>query len=466
LQGIIYQKHRIPPLKLQFLGATETVTGSKYLITHKNSRLLVDCGLYQGVKNLRLRNWETLPVDPATIDAVVLTHAHIDHSGFLPALINLGFRGKVYCSRATKALCAILLPDSGYLQEEDAFYANKYHFSKHSPALPLYTEAQGRDSLKYFQALDYKHTEQILPDLSIELSPNGHILGSCSVKVSSSKRSILFSGDVGRPEDPIMYPPEPVTSADFVVVESTYGNRRHEQVDAEQLLGEIINRTIKRGGIVLMPSFAVGRAQTMLFLLQQLKEKGVIPHNLPVYLNSPMAITATEIFCNYHNEHKLTAQCCKTIDQQTNYVRTQEESRALNNQNYPAIIISASGMASGGRVLHHLKTLAPDHRNSIVFLGFQAPGTRGENIVNGAREIKIHGAYHAVRAEVHCIDSLSAHGDYQEIIDWLSHMKSAPIRTFVTHGEAVASDAMRKHIKEQLGWEACVPEYLYETTLD
>lgn len=456
--------YRTTALKLQFLGATETVTGSKYLLTHNQHKVLIDCGIYQGVKNFRLRNWAQLPVDPKTIDAVILTHAHIDHSGYLPALIKQGFRGKVYCSKATNALCKVLLPDAGYLQEEDARYANRRKFSKHHPAQPLYTEHDAKASLAYFHPVPYNHAEKITAELSFELSPVGHILGACAVKISNGKQSILFSGDVGRPNDPIMYPPIPIKSADYIVVESTYGDRRHEEVDAEKELGEIINKTIKRGGTVLMPAFAVGRAQTMLYFLMQLKKKEVIP-DIPIFLNSPMAITATEIFCNYHNEHKIDAETCAMIDNGTTYVRTPEESIELNNQHFPSVIISASGMASGGRILHHLKTLAPDHRNSIVFLGFQAPGTRGENIVNGAKEIKIHGAYHQIRAEVHSLDCLSAHGDYQEIIDWLSNIKTPPKRTFVTHGERSASDAMRRHIKEQLGWDACVPEYLYETEL-
>ncbi len=452
-------------MKLQFLGATETVTGSKYLISHNQHKILIDCGLYQGVKNLRLRNWAQLPVDPGLIDAVVLTHAHIDHSGYLPALVKRGFKGRVYCSSATNALCKVLLPDAGYLQEEDARYANRRKFSKHHPAQPLYTEEDAIASLGQFHPVACGHPVKITPELTIEFSPVGHILGACAVKVSDGKKSVLFSGDVGRPNDPIMYPPKPVKAADYVVVESTYGDRRHQKIDSEKKLGDIINKTIKRGGVVLMPAFAVGRAQTMLYLLLQLKKKEIIP-NIPVYLNSPMAISATEIFCDYHGEHKIDAQTCAMIDNSTTYVRTAKESIALNNKISPSVIISASGMASGGRILHHLKMLAPDHRNSIVFLGFQAPGTRGESIVNGATEIKIHGAYHQVRAEVHSLDSFSAHGDYQEIIDWLAHIKIPPKRTFVTHGERSASDAMRRHIKEQLGWEACVPEYLYETELN
>lgn len=451
-------------MKLQFLGATETVTGSKYLISHGEQKLLIDCGLYQGVKNFRLRNWAQLPVDPKSIDAVVLTHAHIDHSGYLPALIKAGFKGKVYCSKATKALCKVLLPDAGYLQEEDARYANYRKFSKHHPAQALYTEDDGKASLAYLHPIVYNHSEKVTEELSIELTPVGHILGACAVKVSNGKTSVLFSGDLGRPNDPIMYPPIPVTSADYVVVESTYGNRRHKPVDEEQVLADIINSTTKRGGTILMPAFAVGRAQTMLYFLLKLKEKEMIP-DVPVFLNSPMAITATEIFCNYHNEHKLNADTCKQIDDGTTYVRTAEESKELNTKKFPSIIISASGMASGGRILHHLKSLAPDHRNSIVFLGFQAPGTRGDHMINGASEIKIHGAYHQVRAQIHVLDSLSAHADYQEIIDWLANIKTPPKRTFVTHGERTASDAMRHHIQEQLGWDVCVPEYLYETTL-
>lgn len=445
-------------MKLTFLGAAGTVTGSKYLLETENSRVLIDCGLYQGVKNLRLRNWAPLPVDPATIDAVVLTHAHIDHSGYLPALINNGFRGKVWCTKPTRALCEVLLPDAGFLQEEDARYANLKKFSKHAPAKPLYTEQDGKLALKHFSTISYNEVTRITADLTVQLTAAGHILGASSAHISDGNKSVLFSGDIGRQNDDIMFPPAVCPEADYVVVESTYGDTLHPPVDAREQLAEIINETAARGGIVLMPAFAVGRAQALLYLLHQIREQNLAPA-LPIFLNSPMAITATELFCHFHKEHRLTAEQCRALDDMTTYVRTAEESMELNKRRFPCVIISASGMASGGRVLHHLKSLLPDHRNSIVFAGFQAPGTRGDSLVHGATEVKIHGAYVPVRAEVYNIESMSAHADAGELITWLDALPKAPKQVFVTHGEPAAADALRLAITDQFGWMATVPEY-------
>lgn len=450
-------------MKLRFLGAAGTVTGSKYLLTEGNQHLMVDCGLYQGVKNLRERNWKALPMDPATVNAIVLTHAHIDHSGYIPALMKAGFHGKIYCTQATYELCRILLPDSGFLQEEDAHYANLKKFSRHSPALPLYTEKEALASLKLFEPIHF-HEQIKIGELKVEFRPAGHILGSASVRVSSKEKSILFSGDIGRQQDLVMRPPEGIPQTDYLVVESTYGDRLHDSVDAYDYLAEIINKTFSRGGIVLLPSFAVGRTQTVLYIVERLKEQGRIP-NVPVYLNSPMAISATETFCKHHKEHRLTKIDCEHIDRNTIFIRTAEESMELNGQRFPSIIVSASGMATGGRVLHHLKALAPNHKNSIVFLGFQAPGTRGDAMVNGAKQVKIHGKYYPVNAEICHFDALSAHGDYEDILTWLGTAPTAPINTFITHGESTASDSLRTKIKERLGWRACVPEHLDEVEL-
>lgn len=444
-------------MKIKFLGGAGTVTGSKYLLAINNKRILVDCGLFQGVKNLREKNWQAFPEDIKSIDAIVLTHAHIDHSGYIPALTKAGFKGSIYCSSATLDLCKVLLPDSGYLQEEDARYANYKKFSKHHPALPLYTEDDARQSLNSFQAVNLNEEIQITDDIKASFSPVGHILGACSVRIEANGKSITFSGDVGRQNDLVMYPPKPIKDTDYLVVESTYGDRKHEEIDALSFFEKIINTTSKRGGIVLIPSFAVGRTQINLHIIQQLKDQKRIP-NLPVHLNSPMAITATEIFCKHHEEHKLSDEQCKIIDQNTHYVRTPEESIELNASKYPSVIISASGMASGGRVLHHLKSLIPYHQHSIVFIGFQAPGTRGDALVNGANEIKIHGQYYPVKAEIHHSGSLSAHGDYSEIISWLKQSNIHPKHVFVTHGERTASDSMRVKLKDTFGWDTCVPD--------
>ncbi|MBL3554941.1 MULTISPECIES: MBL fold metallo-hydrolase RNA specificity domain-containing protein [Marinobacter] len=453
-------------MKLRFLGGAGTVTGSRYLLSDDKHRLLVDCGMYQGVKNLRKRNWAHFPVDPSSINAVVLTHAHIDHSGYLPALVKNGFNGKIYCTKATHELCKVLLPDAGYLQEEDAKYAFRKGFSKHDKPEPLFTVKDAHEALKHFESLHYHERFEPVKGMEVTFTPAGHILGSSCVHVNhrSSDRTIVFSGDVGRQNDVIMRAPEPIDKADVLVCESTYGDRLHAETDPEAELADIITRTAGRGGIVLLPSFAVGRAQMLLYLIHKIMGEGRIP-KMPVYLNSPMAIKATEIFSRHHKEHKLNAAQCEMIDEHTEFVRTVDESIELNSVRYPCIIISASGMASGGRVLHHLKTLLPNPRNSIVFAGFQAPGTRGDALVNGAESVKIHGEYWPVKAEVYNLDSMSAHGDYEEILQWLEAGSLKPEKVYVTHGEIVASDVMRKRISEKFGWDTEVPELFDEASI-
>jgi metallo-beta-lactamase family protein len=446
-------------MKIQFIGATGTVTGSKYLLQTERRTLLIDCGMFQGLKNARKRNWQALPIDPSKIDAVVLTHAHVDHSGYLPALMKQGFTGPIYCSHATRALCRVLLPDAGYLQEEDARYANKGKFSRHQPAEPLYTEQDAIKVLKQFKVLSSHESHTIADDFQVNLHPAGHILGASSIRIQADGKSITFSGDVGRPDDIIMYPPESIRKTDYLVVESTYGDRKHPQLDAFAQIRDTIKRTIDRGGIVLLPAFAVGRAQLALYIIEQLRAKKEIP-KVPVFLNSPMAITATELFFDYQEKHRLNRAQCKSIDHMVTFAKTKAESIELVTRKDPCIIISASGMASGGRVLHHLKALLPNPKNSVLFLGYQAAGTRGYSLTHGHDRVKIHGAYVPVNAEIHNLEALSSHGDYQQIINWLKPL-SAPQKTFITHGEAAAADAMRGHIKEQLGWqEVIVPEYL------
>lgn len=444
-------------MRIDFLGGTGTVTGSKYLLTHEGRRLLVDCGLFQGLKQLRLRNWDALPVDPAGIDAVLLTHAHMDHSGFVPRLVQLGFRGKVYCTSATRELCELLLPDSGRLQEEDADFANRHGHSRHKPALPLYTEQDARAALKRFEVLPFGQECAPWTGWSWQLHRAGHILGAASVRIGWEGASILFSGDLGRSDDLLMRPPEVAEPADYVVVESTYGNRKHPASDTLAELAGVINRTAARGGIVVIPAFAVGRAQTLLHCIQLLKQARRIP-DMPVYLNSPMAADATRIYQRHLDEHRLSAEQCAAMRGQTIIVNTPEESRRLNTLSFPSIIVSASGMATGGRVLHHLKAYAPDARNTILFAGFQAAGTRGAAMLGGADAVKIHGAYVPVRAEVANLETLSAHADRDELLAWLDAQR-APRRVFVTHGEPVAADALRLAIEERHGWPCTVPDY-------
>lgn len=452
-------------MKLTFLGATGTVTGSKYLLELGSKRILIDCGLFQGLKQLRLKNRDKLSIDPASVDAVILTHAHIDHTGYLPLFVRNGFVGKVYCSFGTRDLCEILLPDSAHLQEEEARFANKYGFSKHSPALPLYTKEDAIKALDLFTPVDFEKDIDLGDGVTIRLSPNGHILGSAFVRIHDANTSILFSGDIGRPNDVLMKPPTQIKQADYMVLESTYGDRAHDKTDPKIKLAAVINRTISRGGKVIIPVFAVGRAQELLYYIHLLKAKGSIP-DVPVYLNSPMAVDATEIFNRHRGEHRLSSGECEAMFHTAHMVNTVEQSKALNENRHPMIILAASGMATGGRVIHHLKAFAPNPNNTILFAGFQAAGTRGAAMLNGADSIKIHGEYIPVNAEVAMISNLSAHGDYLEILDWLRGFESAPKRVFITHGEPVAADAMRLHVEETLHWNTCVPDYLETVELN
>lgn len=445
-------------MRLTFLGGTGTVTGSKYLLEHKGQRLLVDAGLYQGLKQLRLRNWDSFPVAPSEIDAIVLTHAHLDHSGFIPRLVQLGFRGRVYCTSATRDLCALILPDSGRLLEEEADFANRHGFSKHHPALPLYTEQDAQAALRHFTSREFDEGFEPVPGVRVQLRRAGHLLGAASVRVEWEGRSILFSGDLGRAHDLLMMPPALPEAADTVVIESTYGDRAHADTDPLTELAAVINRTAARGGLVVIPSFAIGRAQALMYCLHLLRQQHRIP-DLPAFLNSPMAADATHIYRKHRAEHRLTPEQCEAMCSAARIVNSVEESKRLNDMRFPAVIISASGMASGGRVLHHLKAFAPDDRNSILFAGFQAAGTRGAAMVGGARTVKIHGQQVPIRADVAQLDSLSAHADRDELLAWIGALPSAPQQVFVTHGEPVAADALRQAIEERHHWRCSVPEY-------
>lgn len=453
-------------LSLRFLGATGTVTGSRYLLRHGDQQVLVDCGLFQGYKQLRLRNWEAFPVLPAAIGSVVLTHAHLDHSGFLPCLVAGGFRGKVFCTEATRDLCRILLPDSGRLLEEEALYANRHSFSRHTPALPLYSEADARRALEYLVAVPSGHEFAPVPGMMARFQLAGHILGAASVSVRCGGRTVMFSGDLGRPDDPIMRPPSVLGKCDYLVLESTYGDRRHDPSNAGAKLADIISKTAARGGVTVIPSFAVGRAQELLYEIWKLKEAGAIPAALPVYLNSPMAVDATRLYIQHRSQHRLDERSCQALGRVAHIVNSVEESTALNRRQAPMVIIAASGMATGGRVLHHLKAFAGDARNTILFAGFQAAGTRGARMLAGESSVKIHGEYYPVRARVELIANLSAHADADEIMGWLSHSVAAPRLVFITHGEPAAADALRRRISEQLRWPCRVPDYLEEAVLE
>lgn len=452
-------------MNLQFLGATGTVTGSKYRLTRGGHSLLVDCGLFQGYKQLRLRNWAPVPFDVTALGAVVLTHAHLDHSGYLPLLVKNGFRGPVYCTPATRDLCRILLADSGRIQEEDAEHANRHHYSKHAPAMPLYTEADAFRALEQFETRPWQQAFEPIPGLNAKLVTAGHLLGSSMARFDDGERSILFSGDLGRPHDLMMRPPAAPEPADVLVLESTYGNRRHEATDPVAQLGAVVARVAQRGGIVVIPAFAVGRTQTLLWCLHQLKQRGTIPASLPVYLNSPMGVDATAIYRRHHDEHRLSHEECEAMCHAARIVNTVEESKTLNRRHGPMVILAGSGMATAGRVIHHLKAFASDPNNAIVLAGFQAGGTRGAALLAGADAIKIHGEYVAVRAEVVALSNLSAHADYEETLQWLRGFATPPKRVFLTHGEPDAADSLRKHIGETLGWHAEVPDYRDEVAL-
>jgi metallo-beta-lactamase family protein len=446
-------------MRIQFLGAAGTVTGSKYLVTSGDTRVLVDCGLFQGLKQLRLRNWAALPVEPASISAVVLTHAHLDHSGYVPLLVKNGFRGPVYCTPATLELCRILLPDSGRLQEEDAGYANRGGFSKHHPALPLYTEDDALASLRRFRPIGCGQAIDLGGGLSARFDPAGHILGAAIVSLDDAARRVVFSGDLGRPDDPLMRPPSAIDAADYLVVESTYGDRLHPTLDPLDEIETVVTRTIRRGGVVVVPAFAVGRAQSLLLCIARLKAARRIPADLPVYLNSPMAVDVTGLYQRFGDQHRLDAQECAAMCQVARYVNSVEESKHLNTLQRPMIIVAASGMATGGRVVHHLKAFAPDARNTILFSGYQAAGTRGASMLAGTATVRIHGQDVPVRAEVAACTSLSAHADHAQVVQWLRHFRAAPRTTFITHGEPVAADAMRLHVERELHWTTQVPDY-------
>lgn len=451
-------------MEIQFLGATQTVTGSKYLVQTEQMKVLVDCGLFQGYKELRLRNWASLPINPEHINYVLLTHAHIDHSGYIPLLVKNGFRGKIICTEATYELCKILLPDSGHLQEEDAFYANKKGFSKHHPALPLYTQEDAELSLKYFLPVELNKQFRIHDDFYACFHYAGHIPGASFIQLRHHDVSILFSGDLGRAEDPLLNPPQEPPESNYVVVESTYGNRLHETTNPEKQLGEIINRTVKRGGIILIPAFAVGRTQSLLYYIQQLKSKNIIG-DVPVFVDSPMATNATELFSHHTSGGRLSSQQCAEVFNVAKYLRTKEESIALGQQKMPMILISASGMATGGRVVHHIRNFASNPRNTILFSGFQAGGTRGDRIVRGEKEIKMFGQMIPINAEIVQMGNTSAHADYAETLNWLAHLQNAPRKIFITHGERESAESLKEKIEQKFHWNCVVPHYLDQEKL-
>jgi metallo-beta-lactamase family protein len=459
---------------IQFLGATGTVTGSKYVVEAADERLMIDCGLFQGEKELRERNWQPLPVKPSSINWLVLTHAHLDHIGYIPRMINDGFRGQVLASPPTVELAKLVLPDSGHLQEEDAEHANFKGFTRHKPALPLYTYEDAVKALEQFRAIDDTKPLQISPRFELNFFRAGHILGARMIEVTvrenGTVRKVLFSGDLGRFPQLILHEPEVPDGADYLLVESTYGDRLHAKDDSREHLTQIVESTASRGGTVVIPSFAVGRTQELLYLLRELIEQGKLS-SLPVHVDSPMGIDVTDIYMRHTEEHDIETQAVTSRGLRpfsppgVHFDRSRAESVALNDLKYPMIIISASGMATGGRILHHLERCLPDHRNTVLFVGFQGAGTRGQIIKSGAEFVKMHGRQVRIRARIESMDNMSAHADYGEILGWLGKFHKPPRTTFLVHGEPKSAEALKGRITEQLRWNVEVPTYLQKITL-
>jgi len=456
---------------IQFLGAAQTVTGSKFLLDACGQQVLVDCGLFQGMKELRLRNWDPMPIEPSQIDAVVLTHAHIDHCGYLPRLVQQGYAGPVFASPATVELVKLMLPDSGHLQEEEARFANEGGYSKHKPALPLYTKAEAEASLKSLRILDYGRELEVVKGIRVALQPSGHLLGAASAVFSFEGRRLLASGDLGGYDCAVMRPPAPIPAdMDYLLVECTYGGRVQDPTPVQDQMRSYMKPVLDRGGVVVIPSFAVGRTTILLYHLRQLQERGELP-DVPVYVDSPMATDASGIYMRYACEHNIKPEALRNPHgsplraRQTQFVRNPRESMRLCKQDGPMIVISASGMATGGRILHHLEARLPDSRNLILLAGYQAAGTRGRLLKEGAKTVKMHGEEVPVRADVASIEGMSAHGDSQEILRWLETSPTRPKRTFLVHGEPAEVQAMSKLVGCELGWETHIPRYLEKIVL-
>lgn len=446
-------------MRVVFLGGTETVTGSKYLVETENTRILIDCGLFQGYKWLRRRNWQPLPLDIANVDAVILTHAHLDHSGFVPVLHKHGYRGPVFAHQATVDLCWVLWTDSGRIQEEDAKYLSKHKLSKHEQPEPLYSEKDAEEAHKLCRPVDFKQHFQV-GDISIELNPVGHILGAASVVVEADGKRVGFSGDVGRSNDLLMLPPEPIPPVDVLLLESTYGDRLHENTDPLEELAEIISSTAKSGGVLMIPSFAVGRAQLVQHLIVTLMDSGKVPR-LPVFLDSPMAIRVSDIYRKYNQYHHLTAEQCARSEQLIEYTKSIDDSKRIAEQKGPHIIIAGSGMATGGRILHHFKHWLGDHRSTVLFSGYQAGGTRGAKMMQGVQHIKVHGEWLPVKAKICTLDGLSAHADYQELANWLAASNlSNNTNIQLVHGEPDTLETFRDFLMETTEFDVDIPDYM------
>ncbi len=461
-------------VKIKFLGAAKSVTGSKYLLEIDQQKIMVDCGLFQGQKELRLRNWDKLPVDPATIDLVVITHAHIDHIGYLPRLVRDGFSGKIICTAATEDLMKIMLMDAAKLQEEEALFAFKRGYSKHNKPEPLFTTDNAKMVLTLVESHPFKKEIPLIKQASVRFHNSGHILGSAfaEFKIHGRKeeKTIVFSGDLGRYNDPVMFAPDAITEADVLIVESTYGNKLNPQLDVEEQLTKILNEACANNGTLVIPAFALGRTQSLVYYLNKLMSAGVVP-TIPIYIDSPMAINVTDLYERHSTLHKIrvTKQGSKLISifdaPNIHFCYTRESSKALNEIKKPIIIISASGMATGGRVLHHLFHRLPQANDTILFAGYQAEGSRGRDILDGEKSVKIFGEEVAVNCHIREVHGLSAHADQSELLQWIGNLKKAPKITFITHGEIESSTTFAKLIESKMGWKTVIPEYLQSTIL-
>lgn len=444
---------------IQFLGGVGTVTGSKYLVSFGGQKVLVDCGLFQGLKDLRLQNWKPLPIDPRQIDAVVLTHAHLDHTGYLPILIKGGFQQPIYSTAPTYDLSKIILVDSAHIQQEDALDANEKGYTKHTPALPLYTVEEAKRVLKLFKNIKENRWTEILPGWSLRFRASGHILGSAFVELKVNGQTLVFSGDLGRSKPLIMRSPSVIEEADYLLIESTYGDRTHSKEPPLKTLAQITHDTFSKNGHLLIPSFAVGRTQDLLYLFSVLKKEKKIP-DIPIFLDSPLGITATQIFSDHSTWHTLNSSEVKALCQVATMVQSQQQSQELLRKKKSTIVIAGSGMVAGGRILYHLARRVYDPRNTVLLTGFQALGTRGRLLQQRSSEIKIHGQYVPVKAKIEEISTLSAHADQTEIINWLKNFKTPPKKTFIVHGEPQASDVLRVKIQDSLGWSCHIPKFL------
>lgn len=446
-------------MRLTVLGAADSVTGSRHLVQTRNStQVLLDCGMYQGWKSLRERNWQPMQPAPHTLEAVILSHAHLDHSGLLPALVKEGFRGPIWCSPATRDLAEVLLLDAARLQEDDARRANRGGWSRHQPARALYTRRDAERAITMLRPVAPLKAFSPVPGLQATLTPVGHLLGACAVSLREGEQRLLFSGDLGRDDDLLMPAPRRITQApDLLLMESTYGDRLHPQEDTAETLGAWIREALARDGRVLVPTFAVGRAQALMLLLQRLRRSGGIPSDLPIYLDSPMALRATRIHLEHRRLLRLSEREASTLCEGVTAVETPAESRRLIARRGPAVVLSSSGMATGGRVLDHLAALAPDPRHCIVFPGYQVPGSRGGKLIDGAPEIKVRGQIVPVRAQVRHLRGLSGHADARGLIDWLRGLDGPPRRLMLVHGEDAAVDALRLRIEAELGWRVELP---------